>query len=346
MRAAAAVIGVVAVGLVLAGCAGGDEPEAEPSSAGPQSAAPTLDAAAVTTQRVQVPAPALDGNILGDPSERTALVILPPSYEASDKRYPVVYFLDGWQEPVGRLNSQARLLAQAMLAEGNQELIVVEIDGDNALTGNFYANSPIGGNMEDFVAQDLVAYVDGAFRTIPERTSRGLAGFSMGGFGAVNVGMHRPDVFGAVSALSPGLMTPDGLADMLADNGAWVPYAATFSPDPTATERPFAHLLDPTVPLDQQDPATVAAYESGFGDLEAKVAAYLALPDQLSHIRLTYGTTDSYAWIPAGTEYLAGLLTREGVPHSLVTFDGGHSLDNGYLREGLVAFFSDELAGE
>ena len=337
---------MLVAGLLVAGCSAGGDPEGPASSASAPASAPSLDATAVTTQTVQVPAPSLDGNLLGDPSERTALVILPPSYEASSKRYPVVYFLDGWQEPVGRLKSQARLLAEAMLAEGNQELIVVEIDGNNALSGNFYANSPVGGNMEDFVAEDLVAYVDGAFRTIPERTSRGLAGFSMGGFGAVNVGLHRPDVFGAVSPLSPGLLAPGALADMLADNGAWVPYAATFSPDTTATERPFAHLLDPTVPLDQQDPATVAAYESGFGDLEAKVAAYLALPDQLSHIRLTYGTTDSYAWIPAGTQYLDQLLTQEGVPHSLVTFEGGHTLDNGYLREGLVAFFSDELAGE
>ena len=45
------------------------------------------------------------------------------------------------------------------------------------------------------VAHDLVVYVEGHYRTIPERMSRGLAGASMGGYGAIRIAMKRPDVF-------------------------------------------------------------------------------------------------------------------------------------------------------
>jgi S-formylglutathione hydrolase FrmB len=58
------------------------------------------------------------------------------------------------------------------------------------------------GDWEAFVAEELVAYIDANYRTVPERESRGLAGHSMGGYGTIRIGMKRPDVFAAVYVMS------------------------------------------------------------------------------------------------------------------------------------------------
>ena len=68
--------------------------------------------------------------------------------------------------------------------------------------GSMYSDSVTTGNWEKFIAEDLVAYIDGKYRTLPTRMSRGLAGHSMGGYGALKIGMKRPDVFGSLYLMS------------------------------------------------------------------------------------------------------------------------------------------------
>src|SRR6185295_9806735 len=68
--------------------------------------------------------------------------------------------------------------------------------------GSMYSSSVTTGDWETYVAGDLVAYVDAHYRTIPNRLSRGLAGHSMGGYGAVRIGMKRPDVFSSLYLMS------------------------------------------------------------------------------------------------------------------------------------------------
>jgi S-formylglutathione hydrolase FrmB len=72
--------------------------------------------------------------------------------------------------------------------------------------GSFYSNSSLTGNWTDFEAKELVEYVDRNFKTIATRDGRGRAGHSMGGYGAIKIGMMFPDVFCSVYALSPGLL--------------------------------------------------------------------------------------------------------------------------------------------
>lgn len=333
----------LALAAALAGCGGGD---AGDTAVADEAAGETLaeDLGEGRTVTETVPTPSLGNNTLGDPAERDVVVHLPPSYDTSEARYPVVYYLAGADEPVGRLRSLATVLWAEMGKEGMRELIVVELDGESSIGNTFYTNSPVTGNAEDALTQDVVAYVDATYRTIPEAASRGLSGFSMGGSGTINVGLAHPDVFGALYAASPGLFRPeDGLAGFLADNGAWASYGAAFAPDPQA---PYPHHLpiDPAAPLAAQDPAAVAAWESGFGDLERKVADYLAQPDRLAAIRIAYGTADQYSWIPEGSEYLAGLLADDGIPVTSTVFSGGHTLDTGFPGD-FVAFFSANLAG-
>jgi S-formylglutathione hydrolase FrmB len=82
-------------------------------------------------------------------------------------------------------------------------MIVVLPDCKTVHNGCMYSSSITTGDFENFIAHDLVAYIDAHYRTIPNRTSRGLVGHSMGGYGASRIGMKRPDVFGSLYIMSP-----------------------------------------------------------------------------------------------------------------------------------------------
>lgn len=169
---------------------------------------------------IDVPAPSLAGGSLHMPAAERTAIYLPPSYGIdANKRYPVVYYLTGFTDPIFLYTHvpyyQGFLLQQAMdglIGEGRiEEMIVVIPNGLTPLGGSFYVNSPVNGNWEDFIVRDLVGCIDAGFRTIAEPRARAISGHSMGGFGALNLAMHHPEVFAAVYAISPGLAAPGGL---------------------------------------------------------------------------------------------------------------------------------------
>lgn len=336
--------------LLLAGCGSGTGSDGATDAAtatdGATNAGPSPSATPAVGQLIEetVAAPSLANTTLGDAAERDVLVYLPPSYATSTERYPVVYFLAGFQERVGAFRSHSDEVWAQMVQPGKQEMIVVEVDGSNRMGGNFYANSPVTGNAEDALTTDLVSYIDATYRTIPEASARGLSGFSMGGSGTVNVGLAHPDVFGALYANSPGLLDEEsGLEEMLADNGEWAAYGMTFAPDPGA-EPPMLRI-DVNAPLADQDPVAVAAWASGYGNLRQKVADYLAGPDRLAEVRISYGTSDQYTWITSGSAWFVDLLEASGVPVSEHVFGGGHSVDPFFFDSDFVDFFSSTLTG-
>ena len=98
--------------------------------------------------------------------------------------------------------------ADKLAAAGTaREMIVVMPNAFTLHKGSMYSNSVTTGDWETYVARDLVAYVDGHYRTIPNRMSRGLGGHSMGGYGAVRIGMKRPDVFSSLYLMSSCCLT-------------------------------------------------------------------------------------------------------------------------------------------
>lgn len=147
--------------------------------------------------------PALGGQ------KRTILVYLPPTYntrKGQTKRYPALYLLHGspgaahdWFT-AGKANQSA----DTLIALGKiPELILVLPDGNGRAGatsewGNSYDQRQL---IESYVANDVVKYVDSKYRTIPDVAHRGIGGLSMGGFGATNIGVHHPDVFGFVISL-------------------------------------------------------------------------------------------------------------------------------------------------
>jgi enterochelin esterase-like enzyme len=151
----------------------------------------------------EVVSPALGGQ------RKAFLVYLPPSYNTPSgktKRYPTLYLLHG--SPGNYRDwftgGKADQSADTLIALGKiPELILILPDGNGrpggaSEWGNSFDQRQL---IETYVAVDLVKYVDQKYRTIPEAAYRGIGGLSMGGFGAMNIATHHPDVFGSVISL-------------------------------------------------------------------------------------------------------------------------------------------------
>jgi S-formylglutathione hydrolase FrmB len=165
----------------------------------------------VAVERIKVHGAALEGNLEGNDAERETLVFLPPSYARDEsRRYPVLYALHGYSIGAEQWSKEIHVpqTIEGAFALGAKEMIVVLPDSKTAHNGSMYSSSVTTGDFERFVAQDLVAYVDAHYRTIPERTSRGLVGHSMGGYGATRIGMKHADVFGSLYIMSPCCLSP------------------------------------------------------------------------------------------------------------------------------------------
>src|SRR5581483_4055375 len=93
--------------------------------------------------------------------------------------------------------------------------------------GSMYSSSVTTGDFETYIARDVVTYIDAHYRTIPERTSRGLVGHSMGGYGATRIGMKHADVFGSLYIMSPCCLSP-----RLGGGGRGAPPSAPGTPSP------------------------------------------------------------------------------------------------------------------
>jgi len=153
-------------------------------------------------QQISVNSPSLEGNLNGDSADRDVYVYLPEGYADTDKRYPVVYFLHGYAVDAAVYVNNVLNLPGSVDEAGINEFILVMPDAFNKYGGSMYSNSPVIGDWERWIANDLVTYIDSHYRTISERESRGLSGHSMGGYGTLRIGMKYPDVFGALYAMS------------------------------------------------------------------------------------------------------------------------------------------------
>jgi hypothetical protein len=165
-----------------------------------------------------VPAPSLAGNLVGEPLEQKVAVYLPPSYDNSERRYPVVYALiDDYQFYPNSLESHDSITRTGMnlaLRNGAREMIVVTPNFVNALNlFNIYVNSPVSGDWESYIATDLVSYIDAHYRTLPAASSRGLLGENHTGLSALTIAMRHSDTFGAVYLQRPRVFEPGALAD-------------------------------------------------------------------------------------------------------------------------------------
>ena len=141
-----------------------------------------------------------------------ATVYLPPTYASEQsRRFPVIYLLHGYGGQEDTFTERLASLQQSSdtlaAAQGFSSAIVVTPSAYTLHKGSMYSNSPTTGDWERFIADDLVAYMDSHYRTLANRMSRGLAGHSMGGYGALRIGMKRPDVFFSLYLMSSCCLT-------------------------------------------------------------------------------------------------------------------------------------------
>jgi len=173
--------------------------------------APFASAQKGSIERVKVHSKFLEGNLEGDSPDRDVTIYLPPSYKSTmNKRYPVVYMLHGftdndekWMGLVKHWINLPNVIDKALASGESREMIVVMPNAFTRFFGSMYSNSVTIGDWEDFIAQELVQYIDAHYRTISDAASRGLAGHSMGGYGAMRIGMKHPEIFSSIYLLSP-----------------------------------------------------------------------------------------------------------------------------------------------
>jgi enterochelin esterase-like enzyme len=225
-------------------------------------------------------------------------VALPDDYEsrASD-RFPTLYFLHGlfenersWSERGGQ-----QILEELRKQGQIGDFIVVLPDAGKT----FYVNSLDGHERyEDFFIQELVPYIDGKYRTIAKPAERGISGTSMGGYGALHLGMRHPDVFGSASAHSAALLAK--IPDPLPTEGRWGFYARIL-------QGPFGSPLSGDY-WEKNSPITLADHPERFGDLK---------------LYFDCGDHDRYGF-EEGAEELHEELQAQGFPHEFTLRPGGH----------------------
>jgi len=163
---------------------------------------------------------------------------------------------------------------------------------------------------ETYIAKDLVSWTDKTFRTVPDRGSRAIAGLSMGGYGALTVGMRNPTVFSAIAshsgvdALLYGGPHPyaAGQAKLVDDPQAWAKGAGMIGFWFLAlygTDIQFWRDRDPAFLAQKLAPGTQAIY-------------------------LDAGTDDDLQ-LQDGAQYLHDVLTARHIEHAWYLGPGHHN---------------------
>jgi len=146
-------------------------------------------------------------------------VYLPPSYnlpQAEDRAYPALYLLHGDDAGIDAWPSLGirELIQHAVRERGLPELMVVMPDGAGHYNDETdWANRWDGSDRIEDQLLDLVRYVDETYRTLATRPFRFIGGYSSGGFGALNIALHHPELFGAALSLSGFAGADDSAAD-------------------------------------------------------------------------------------------------------------------------------------
>src|ERR1017187_15449 len=311
-----------------------------------------------TVEHIKIHGAALEGNLENDAVDRDAIVFLPPSY-ATDKsrRYPVVYALHGFSIGAEQWSGEIHVpqTIEGAFAQGAAEMIVVLPDSKTVYNGSMYSSSATTGDFERFIAHDVVAYMDAHYRTIANRTGRGLGGHSMGGYGASRIGMKHPEVFGSLYIMSPCCMsargagpanpanekaleavkTPEDSAALPFGQRAQLASAAAWSPNP---KKPPLYLDLPTENgAVRQD---VIAKWAANAPL-AFVDQYIGNLRQYRAIAMDVGDQDGLR-IDAGK--LHDILDTYGIAHTFEIYSGTHtSAVADRFQNHVIPFFSQNL---
>ena len=160
-------------------------------------------------------------DILG--GERKYAIYLPPDYDSSERRYPVLYLLHGsGDDQTGWIQfGEVLHIANRAIGSGRATpMVIVMPDADTGRRG--YFNSPDGEwRYEDFFFEELIPHVEERYRVKTDRRYRSVGGLSMGGGGAFMYALHRPEMFSSAAPLSAstGFRTVEQMKELYTRRG-------------------------------------------------------------------------------------------------------------------------------
>jgi S-formylglutathione hydrolase FrmB len=237
---------------------------------------------------------------------------LPPSYAKSpDRRYPVLYFLHGLNETAMRWSSRGEtdLMLDRMVAEGKigEFIVVLPMSSPTSMYTNVRnGNEP----WEDAIVKEFIPMIESTYRVNTSRTTRGISGISMGGYGALKIAMKYPEMFGSVSSHSAALV-PD--FDSTTVTGRRLEqFKVLFD---RIYGIGFAGPKQDLSYWDANNPLTLARNTSGLNGMR---------------IYFDCGTEDDYGFY-VGHKVLEDILVKTMYPHQSALYPGDHGWE--YARQ-------------
>lgn len=290
-------------------------------------------------------APSIVGNPAGEDAMRRLTIYLPPGYYQSKQHYPVIYFLHGmYGEDSATMDDLEinNLLDTAINSKHIKPVIFVLPNSFTKYKGSFYTNSILTGKWADYIARDVINYIDKNYRTIANKESRGICGASMGGNGALKMGMLYPDVFSCIYANTPATLNwSDGIntsleafriisearndSDIFNNVSAtiMVDLARTYSPDlnkpPFYADMPAYYIADNLI----IDTSVVNKWTQNFAT--SMIDSHLTALRSLKAIKIDWGRNDAGRHVPVTCLQFSKKLEWYGINHFAEEYLGGHA---------------------
>ena len=148
-------------------------------------------------------------------------IYLPAGYDSSVKKYPVLYLLHGsGPQPNAHHTWFNRMNIQKVMDSGIDIGIIspmIVVMPDAGVT--FYMNNIKGEyQYEDYFISELIPFIDEEYKTQNDKKFRGIAGGSMGGYGAIVYSLHHPDLFSVCASMAAAIRTDQQIREMPFEN--------------------------------------------------------------------------------------------------------------------------------
>ncbi len=242
-------------------------------------------------------------------------IYLPEDYESTKKNYAVLYLLHGL---TSNYRAWARLGATGYASA--YDLIVVMPDVGNSWYVN-WGKSENGqkNNWEDYIIKDLIPHVDDTYRTINRREGRAINGLSMGGYGAIMLGLKHPELFCSIGSHSGVIGYARSQKERL-DKGEkpWVMWEERMSdePNPNIGIAGFSSQVE-------RSPKGQIFLTGENCDAYDSFKLVLQIPkDKLPHIYIDCGTEDG---LIRGARNFIRVLEDNNIPFTNAQSKGGHN---------------------
>lgn len=238
--------------------------------------------------------------------ERKYAVYLPPDYETSQRRYPVLYLLHGGgDDQTGwvQFGEVLHIADSAILGGQATPMIIVMPDAQTGRRGFF---NDVSGQWryEDFFFEEFIPFVERTYRIKGEKRYRAVSGLSMGGGGSFMYALHHPEMFSSAAPLSA-------------------------STGPRSLEA-FKERLRDNADLNVSD-AEIEAYFNRHSAL----ALVNNMPDEQKEAVRWYIDCGDDDFLYEGNSLIHIAMRKKGIPHEFRIRNGGHTWT--YWRESLPA---------